>query len=40
LKEFLDRHTKPTDPTNTTPAAAPTLQIDPPEPAQMDLFGS
>jgi len=40
LKEFLDRHTKPTDPTDTTPAAAPTLQIDPPQAAQMDLFGS
>jgi DNA polymerase len=40
LKEFLDRHTKPADPTDTTSASAPTLQIDPPQAAQMDLFGS
>jgi DNA polymerase len=41
LKEFLDRNTKPAEPTSSaaTPAA-PTLQIDQPHPAQMDLFGS
>ena len=39
LKEFLDRNTKPAEPTSTTSPAAPTLQIDPPQPAQMDLFG-
>lgn len=40
LKEFLDRNTKPTETTSATSPAAPTLQIDPPQPAQMDLFGS
>jgi DNA polymerase len=40
LKEFLDRQTKPADPTETAPAATPTLQIESPVPAQMDLFGS
>ncbi|HXX73807.1 MAG TPA: uracil-DNA glycosylase [Nitrospiraceae bacterium] len=40
LKEFLDRHTKPADPTETAPAATPTLQVESPVPAQMDLFGS
>jgi DNA polymerase len=39
LKEFLDRHTKPAEPTDTAPAAAPTLQIESPQPSQMDLFG-
>jgi DNA polymerase len=39
LKEFLDRNTKPAETTGTTSPAAPTLQIDPPQPAQMDLFG-
>jgi DNA polymerase len=40
LKEFLDRHTQP-PPAATEPAApaAPTLNIEPPNPAQMDLFG-
>jgi uracil-DNA glycosylase len=40
LKEFLDKNSKPAEasPAATTPA--PTLQIDPPQPAQMDLFGS
>jgi uracil-DNA glycosylase len=38
LKEFLDKNTKPTE--TTASPAAPTLQIDPPQPAQMDLFGS
>lgn len=40
LKEFLDRHTKPVEPSPSAAApTAPTLQIDPPQPAQMDLFG-
>jgi uracil-DNA glycosylase len=39
LKEFLDRHTKPAESTDTTPAATPTLQIESPQPSQMDLFG-
>ncbi len=39
LKEFLNRHTKPAEPTSSTSPAAPTLEIDPPQPAQMDLFG-
>lgn len=39
LREFLDRHTKPAEPVAATSPAAPTLQIDPPQPAQMDLFG-
>ncbi|MBY0247767.1 MAG: uracil-DNA glycosylase [Nitrospiraceae bacterium] len=39
LKEFLDRNTKPAEPTSAASPAAPTLQIDPPQPAQMDLFG-
>jgi uracil-DNA glycosylase family 4 len=40
LKEFLDRHTKPAEPTDTAPPATPTLQIESPQPSQMDLFGS
>ena len=40
LKDFLDRNTKPAESTTTTPVAAPTLHIDPPQPTQMDLFGS
>jgi DNA polymerase len=39
LREFLDRQAKPVKPTEAAPTAAPTLQIDPPQPAQMDLFG-
>jgi hypothetical protein len=39
LKEFLDRNTKPAEHTAAEPAAAPTLHIEPPQPAQMDLFG-
>lgn len=35
LKEFLDRNTKPAE---AASPAAPTLQIDPPHPTQMDLF--
>lgn len=38
LKEFLDRNTKPAPPTSAAAPAAPTLQIDPPHPTQMDLF--
>jgi len=40
LKEFLDRNTKPSETTGTASPTAPTLQIDSPHPAQMDLFGS
>lgn len=40
LKEFLDRNTKPAEPTASAIPPAPTLQIDPPQPAQMDLFGA
>jgi DNA polymerase len=39
LREFLDRNTKPSEPT-AAPVTAPTLNIEPPQPAQMDLFGS
>ncbi len=39
LKEFLDRNTKPAEPTAAASPAAPTLHIEPPQPAQMDLFG-
>ncbi len=40
LKEFLDRHSKPAEPTRTAPIpAAPVLNIESPQPAQMDLFG-
>ena len=41
LRGFLDRQAKPVNPTEaTTTPEAPTLQIDPPQPAQMDLFES
>jgi len=40
LREFLDRNTKPAEPTTATPIAASTLDIEPPQPTQMDLFGS
>jgi uracil-DNA glycosylase len=39
LREFLDRHSQPA-PTEATTPAAPLLNIEPPQPAQMDLFGS
>jgi DNA polymerase len=40
LKEFLDRHSTPAEPTSTAPtSAAPVLNIESPQPAQMDLFG-
>jgi len=38
LKEFLDRHTQPAASESVEPTA-PTLTIEPPNPAQMDLFG-
>jgi DNA polymerase len=41
LREFLDRHAKPVEPTEANPEpVAPTLHIDPPQPAQLDLFGT
>ena len=39
LREFLDRHSQPA-PVETTTPSAPTLNIEPPQPTQMDLFGS
>jgi DNA polymerase len=39
LKEFLDRHSQP-PPAEAAAPAAPVLNIEPPQPAQMDLFGS
>ncbi|MCE9535825.1 MAG: uracil-DNA glycosylase [Nitrospirae bacterium] len=39
LREFLDRNTKPAEPTIAAPLAAPTLDIEPLQPTQMDLFG-
>lgn len=39
LKEFLDRHTQPVASESAEPTA-PALTIEPPNPAQMDLFGS
>ena len=40
LKEFLDKNSKPAAPSTASPApAAPVLNIEPPQPAQMDLFG-
>jgi DNA polymerase len=38
LKEFLDRHSQPA-PSQSAEPAAPILNIEPPNPAQMDLFG-
>ena len=41
LKEFLDKNTKPAEPmSSATAVATPTLHIEPPQPTQMDLFGS
>jgi len=37
LREFLDRHSQPASTESATPTA-PTLNIEPPQPAQMDLF--
>jgi len=40
LKEFLDRQSTPIEPHETKTAPhLPTLQVDPPQPAQLDLFG-
>jgi uracil-DNA glycosylase family 4 len=39
LREFLDRHSQPAPAEATTPAA-PVLNIEQSQPAQMDLFGS
>lgn len=40
LKEFLDKNTKPAEPTSSAPPpTAPVLNIESPQPAQMDLFG-
>ncbi|HXV68608.1 MAG TPA: uracil-DNA glycosylase [Nitrospira sp.] len=39
LKEFLDRNTQPADPAAASSPAAPALHLEPPQPAQMDLFG-
>jgi len=38
LKEFLDKNTKQADPAPGNPAAGPSLQIDPPQPEQINLF--
>ena len=38
LKEFIDRHSQPA-PSQSAEPAAPILNIEPPNPAQMDLFG-
>ncbi|WP_455379654.1 uracil-DNA glycosylase [Petrachloros mirabilis] len=40
LKEFLDKHSTPTEPATASPTpTAPALNIEPPQPSQMDLFG-
>ncbi|WP_455244139.1 uracil-DNA glycosylase [Petrachloros mirabilis] len=39
LKEFLDKNTKSTEPETSASTPDSALQIDPPHPAQMDLFG-
>jgi DNA polymerase len=39
LREFLDRQTKPAESTASVSPTPSTLQIDPPQPAQMELFG-
>ena len=39
LKDFLDRHTQQSAETEAAAPAAPVLAIEPPNPAQMDLFG-
>jgi len=38
LKEFLDRTARPPEPAGSASSTPPTLQIDQPHPAQMDLF--
>ena len=39
LREFLDRTATPAEPTIAVTLAVPTLDIEPPQPTQMDLFG-
>jgi DNA polymerase len=40
LQGFLDRHSKPIGPSSSSPTpTAPALNIESPQPAQMDLFG-
>lgn len=39
LKEFLDRHSQPPPATEAAAPGTPALNIEPPNPAQMDLFG-
>lgn len=39
LKEFLDRHSQPPPAAEPAAPATPALNIEPPNPAQMDLFG-
>jgi uracil-DNA glycosylase len=39
LKEFLDRHSQPPPATEAAAPGTPALTIEPPNPAQMDLFG-
>jgi uracil-DNA glycosylase len=39
LKEFLDKHTQPPPVVEPASSDAPALNIEPPNPAQMDLFG-
>jgi DNA polymerase len=39
LKEFLDRHSQPPPETEAAEPIAPGVNIEPPNPAQMDLFG-
>ena len=38
LRAFLDRNTKPAEPTTSTAVTTPALHIEPPQPTQMDLF--
>ncbi|MDO8354990.1 MAG: uracil-DNA glycosylase family protein [Nitrospirota bacterium] len=38
LREFLDRHATPVEPTEATPPAAPVLEAEQPQPTQMELF--
>lgn len=38
LRAFLDCHAKPIEPTDTAPTAVPLLEIDLPQPAQLELF--
>lgn len=38
LRDFLDRHATPAEPTAASPPAAPVLEAEQPQPAQMELF--